>query len=179
MSTAGLHRFSTADYEHLASAGAFAGQRVELLDGLVVDVSPPGEEHVEIVQGLVRLFAARLDLLRVQAPLAVADGWLPEPDVALVTKTGGRLERPTTAHLVVEVAVSSRPRDLRKADVYARAGIERYWIVDLEAACVLEHSGPGVGGYRSICRLAGDDELVTGVEGLEPFTVAAILAPAQ
>ena len=121
-------------------------------------------------------FAGRAELLRVQMPLAVGEGWVPEPDVALVEHGPDPEVRPTTALLVAEVAVSSHARDVRKAPVYASAGIPVYWLVDLPAGIVRVHTEPGPDGYASVVDKRGDDMLDAGVEGVEPTTVAALLA---
>ena len=114
--------------------------RVELLDGLLVDMSPQDPEHAWIVGRLMRLCATRIELLRVQLPLDVAEGWVPEPDVALAESQ--RSHHPRTALFVAEVAYSSHRVDARKALVYARAGIPVYWIADLPARLVRVHRRP-------------------------------------
>ena len=170
-----VHRLSTAEYERMVGAGALDELRVELLDGLLVDMSPQTEDHVEVIRRLMRLCAARMDLLRVQAPLSVAEGWVPEPDVALAEHDPHRRGHPSTALLVVEVAVSSQAVDRSKAAVYASAGIPRYWLVDLPARNVLEHTEPRPDGYARVVHLAGADALDAGVEGVATTTVAALL----
>jgi Uma2 family endonuclease len=170
-----VHRLSTDVYERMVGSGALEGLRVELLDGLLVDMSPQDEQHVWTIQQLTRLFARRLDILRVQVPLAVADGWVPEPDVALAESDPTRRRHPTTALIVVEVALSSHHVDWQKALVYARAGIPQYWLVDLPAATVHVHSEPGADGYASVVARSGDDVLDAAVEGVDQITVAKLL----
>lgn len=169
-----IHRFSTDEYERIVDTGAFDDLKVELLDGLLVDMTPQGEDHARLIQAFTVLLSHRADLLHVQLPLSPEDGWVPEPDLALAERPGGR--HPTTALIVVEVAVSSRAIDLRKASVYARAGIPRYWLVDVPQARVLEHREPKDGRYEVVTVLTGDDVLDAGVEGVPPTTVAAMLA---
>ena len=170
------HRFSTAEYEELIDSGALQELRVELLDGVITDMSPQGYPHEWIIHSLMRRLAARDDLmLRVQMTLPVVDGWVPEPDIALAVKPP-RPARPTTIHFVAEVAMSSQRRDRQKADSYAGAGIPRYWIVDIPGERVLEHTDPTPEGYALIRPLSGDDVLDTGVEGIATFTVAELLS---
>jgi len=159
----------------MVDSGALEGLRVELLEGLLVDMSPQGEDHAFAIHQLMLLFARRLDVLRVQMPLGVAEGWVPEPDVAVADYGDPGDPRPTTALFVAEVAVSSQALDAIKAPVYARAGIPVYWIVDLPAGIVRVHTEPGPDGYASVVAMSGDDVLDTGVEGVEPTTVAALL----
>jgi Uma2 family endonuclease len=171
------HRLTTAEYEQMCASGALEDMRVELLDGLLVDMNPPSEPHNRALQALTMLFGSRLELVRVQMPLAVADGWMPEPDVALVEPDPDIHRRPATAHLVVEVSVTSHAKDRRKAGVYARAGVPRYWHVDLPAAEVFEHTEPGEDGYALVRRLSGHDMLDAGVDGIAPTTVDALFGP--
>ena len=118
----------------MVDAGLLEGQPVELVDGLLVHVTPQGSEHAALVQRLIRQLGARLDLLRVQMPLAVPGG-RPEPDLALAETTTSR-EHPRTAELVVEVAVTSLHDDLAKLPGYAGAGVTAVWIVDVPARSV-------------------------------------------
>ncbi len=171
-----VHRLSTAEYERIVATGALADLRVELLGGLLIDMSPQDELHARAIRKLTMLFAPRADLLRLQLPLAIGDGWVPEPDGALVEHGPDPSVRPTTALLVIEVAVSSHKRDEGKALVYANAGIPIYWLVDLPAGVVRVHSKPSRKGYGSVVAKSGDDLLDAGVEGVEPTTVAALLA---
>jgi Uma2 family endonuclease len=171
------HRLSTDEYDRMVDSGALEGLRVELLGGLLVDMSPQGEDHALAIHQLMLLFAARLDVLRVQMPLAVADGWVPEPDVAIASYGAPGDPRPMTALFVAEVSVSSQALDVAKALVYARAAIPTYWIVDLPAGVVRVHAGPGRDGYASVADKRGDDVLDPGVEGVAPTTVAALLKP--
>ena len=170
-----VHRLSTAEYERMVDSGALADVRVELLDGLLVDMSPQGERHARVIQRLMWLCNARMEMLRVQMPLSIAEGWMPEPDVALAEHDADPDRRPTTALLVVEVAVSSQAVDRRKALAYARAGVPRYWLVDLPAGVVVSHTDPSDDGYAVVAPLAGDDVLDAGVDGVETTTVAELL----
>lgn len=172
-----VHRITTAEYEHMVSAGVFEGRRLELLDGQIVDMMAPQDElHVFVIHRLMQLFAPRMELLRVQFPLAVGEGWVPEPDLALQHEPHGTGVRPTTGRLVVEVSLSSRRRDLTKADAYAAAAIPRYWLVDIDHDCVLEHTDPSPEGYGLVRRLTGGDVLDAHVEDIATITVQALLA---
>jgi Uma2 family endonuclease len=168
-----VHRLSSEEYERIVATGALEGMRVELLDGLLVDISPQDPQHAWIIQQLLKLCGGRLDLLRVQLPLDVAHGWMPEPDIALATSNPDH--HPKTALLVAEVACSSQRVDTRKAPVYAHAGIPTYWLIDLPAGTVRVHCKPGPKGYASIVAKSGDDVLDAGIEGVEPISVTALL----
>src|SRR3954467_4097286 len=77
-----LHRMSPELYDRLVDSGLLDGEPVELVDGLLVHVTPQGAEHHALVRRLMLTLGARLDLLHVQMPLAVPGG-RPEPDLAL------------------------------------------------------------------------------------------------
>ncbi len=175
-----IHRLTTAEYERMVDSGALEGLHVELLDGLIVDqpdMSPQGEVHHAAIHRLMMLCAPRIDLLRVQAPLAVGDGWVPEPDVALAPLPAPGTGHPSTALLVAEVAVSSLTLDRTKARAYSRAGVPRYWIVDLPGGRVIEHTRPGPDGYASIVERTASDVLETGVDGIPATSAGALLGP--
>jgi Uma2 family endonuclease len=159
----------------MVNSGVLEELRVELLDGLLIDMPVQGEPHVQVTHRLMRLFAARIEFVRVQSPLSIADGWVPEPDVALVEPGFDPTRWPTTALLAVEVSVSTRAIDRRKAFAYARGGVPRYWLVDLPGEIVLDYAEPGPDGYEVVTRLAGDDVLDAGVEGIPTTTVSELL----
>jgi Uma2 family endonuclease len=97
------------------------------------------------------------------------------PDVTLVEHGPDPTTWPTTALLAVEVSVSSRVIDRRKALAYSRGGVPRYWLVDMPAEIVLDYSVPGPDGYDVVTRLASDDVLDAGVDGIPTTTVAELL----
>jgi Uma2 family endonuclease len=173
-----LHRFSTAEYDRLVASGALEDVRVELLDGLLVDVSPPGPEHVLVIQRLMRHFAGRIDLVRIQQPLACAEGWTPEPDVALAADAGPHAH-PTTALLAVEVAVTNHAEARRKLPGYALAGIPLIWLVDVPAGAVEVRAEPRGSAFGRVRLARGDDALDPGVEGIAPLRVGELLAGIQ
>src|SRR3954451_23414742 len=90
-----LHRLSPELYDRLVDSGLLDGEPVELVDGLLVHVTPQGDEDAALIQRLTQHLGARLDLLRVQMPLAVPGG-RPEPDLALAETTTSRAH-PQTA----------------------------------------------------------------------------------
>ena len=170
-----VHRISTSEYTRMVASGALVHARVELVEGLLVDVSPQGERHARVVQRLMAMCAERIELLRVQMPLAVAAGWVPEPDVALVEPGSSPDQHPTNALLVVEVAMTSQADDRRKAPAYAQAGIPRYWLVDIPAGVVVEYRDPHSAQYATVAHLSGADVLDASVPGVEVSTVDALL----
>jgi Uma2 family endonuclease len=166
------------DYDQLVAAGAFEDEPIELLEGFLVEMSPEGPSHAFVIDRLNELFVTAVAgryLVRVGHPLALGDLSEPEPDVAIVPRGDYRRTHPATALLVVESASSSRRRDLGfKAHLYARYAIPEYWVVDLEAAEIVVHTGPRANGYAQITRASGLVAATT-IEGVT-VSVADLLA---
>jgi Uma2 family endonuclease len=154
------HRFTRAEYEHMANLGALADMPVELLDGVIVTTTPQGPEHAPAIQALTTLLAeeAAAGRLRIQLPLATSDDSEPEPDVALAQRPARR-GHPHSAALVIEVVVSKRAEAVRKTPIYAQASVAEYWIVDVPRRHVLVHDTPADDGYANMRTLSGEDEL--------------------
>jgi len=158
----------------MVASGALDGEPVELVDGLLVHVSPQGPEHAALVQWLTARLAARADLLRVQLPLAVPGG-RPEPDLALAESRTAHAH-PETAQLVVEIAVTSQIEDAAKLPGYARAGVAAVWLIDVPARTVQVYEAPSAGAYRTSRIAAAGDQLQAPVEGIDPIAVAELFA---
>ena len=134
------------EYEQLVDAGHLANEKVELIHGLIVRMSPEGAHHAAAVQKLTQLLVVALGIsgraaVRVQLPLALGEDSEPEPDLAAVPPASYKDEHPTKAFLVIEVAESSLSEDRREKGVlYAENGIPEYWIVDTARERVEVHS---------------------------------------
>ncbi len=143
-----------SEYDRLVDLGCFQDEKLELLDGTLVAMSPQGAAHAYAVRKLNMLITQAIGpraLVQLQSPLAVGDVSEPEPDLALVPNLDYSRAHPTRAFLVVEVAESSLSKDrLLKAAVYARAGIPEYWIVNLAERRIEVHRSPGSAGYAIV-----------------------------
>jgi Uma2 family endonuclease len=136
------HRFTTADYFRMVAAGILTeDDRVELLGGQVVAVSPSNPPHASALSRCVRLFTRALGddqaLVREQSPLDLEPYDAPEPDVAVVRPREDEYttSHPTTAAvlLVVEVSDSTLLTDRKvKVPLYAAAGLPEAWILNLQ-----------------------------------------------
>ncbi len=155
-----LRRWTRDEYARMVETGIIQrDERVELLDGEVVTMTPQHLPHAATVDALREVLQdvfGKAFRIRVQLPLALGRHSEPEPDIAVVA--GGRwdfvADHPTTAALVVEVADASLGKDrLQKGRLYAKAGIPEYWIVDLPNGCLEVCREPGKQGYRSTVRL--------------------------
>ena len=137
-------------------------EHVELIGGRIVEMSPEGPAHagaIDLCADALRAVFGTGYTVRVQHPLIVDPLDEPEPDVAIVP--GGPrdhlAEHPRSAALVVEVADSSLEYDrVEKARLYARAGFEEYWIVNLRDRCLEVHRQPLSDGYGQVATLAAD-----------------------
>ena len=150
-----VHRWTRDDYDRMVLCGLFQPHdRVELIDGEIVDVTPQSSLHstgVLLAVDALRPVYAQSHDVRTLLPLAVDDESEPEPDVAVVpgTPRDYKDEHPTSAVLVVEVADSSLSYDRdRKKRTYARAGIPEYWIVNLLDNCLEVHRDPLEDSYE-------------------------------
>jgi Uma2 family endonuclease len=141
-----------SEYDRLVAIGAFEDERVELLYGTLVAMSPQDPGHTSPIGQLNMLLAPALvgrALVRVQSPYVAADESEPEPDLAVVPLGDYRKAHPDRAHLVIEVALSSANKDrLVKAPLYARSAVAEYWIVDVAAARVEVYRDLSANGYR-------------------------------
>jgi Uma2 family endonuclease len=149
------------EYERLAELGRFEDERVELLDGMLVVMTPPGPPHASAVDRLTRLLLLAVGdraVVRVQNPLALSDLSEPDPDLAVVPPGDYVDAHPQTAWLVVEVAHESLNKDRRiKTALYAAAGIAEYWIVDIAGRRIEVYKDPRAGRYTSVeSRQPGD-----------------------
>ncbi|HTL31437.1 MAG TPA: Uma2 family endonuclease [Tepidisphaeraceae bacterium] len=138
-----------AEYYRMAEMGFFRDQRVELINGEIIEMPPQGEEHgvgiLLLTKVLNSVFAAG-HVVRVQLPLHTGVNEEPEPDIAVVAgdiRDSIRYGRPSSALLIVEVAGTTLAYDLgEKAEIYAAAGITEYWVLDLEGHCLVVHRRP-------------------------------------
>jgi len=128
------------------------GEPVELLQGVLTEVSAKSPEHEAIKMRLMRWLqpGSRHDV-RVEAPLTVPDTTsLPEPDIAVVERGDYLARHPSSALLVVEVAASSLQVDTAiKPALYAAASVPEFWVVDVPARRLVVFRDPDSGGYDS------------------------------
>lgn len=145
------------EYESLIEQGFLADSRVELLLGALVDMSPQGPLHADVVrrltERLVRLLPGEVHT-RVQSPLALTDDSEPEPDIAVVPAGDYTKAHPHDALLIIEVADTSLHKDRRvKTALYARAGVSEFWLVNLADRTVDVHRWPTAGRYAEVQRI--------------------------
>ena len=181
-------RFTRSEVEQMLDAGMFAGQRFELIDGDLIDKTGQNPPHASAIQLcmvlLMKIFGA--ELVRVQLPMeagpADRERSVPEPDLAVLVDAEADFRRrhPSGREvaLLVEVADTTlRHHALTKRDLYARAGVPEYWVLDLNTRRLIVHRGLDVekGQYASIQSYAEDEAVVAGSSLDQSIPVSSLL----
>lgn len=143
-------RFSSQDYFRLGEEGILhEDERVELIDGEILDMTPISGRHSKCVARLNDLLSSRPvgTELRIQDVLHLRNGYDPQPDAAVYRPRDDDYEEtqpePADGLLVVEVAESSLLYDRTvKTEQYAEAGIPEFWLVDLRRNVVIVSRDP-------------------------------------
>lgn len=142
-------RWTRERFIQVAELGVF--DRVELVRGELVEMSPQGPPHSNVIEVLNEFLMPKLvgrARVRVQLPLALSDDTQVLPDLAIVDRSAGRADHPSSAILVIEVADSSKRYDtIVKGPLYAEARVREYWIVDVEKRAVELYSAPRAGVF--------------------------------
>ena len=153
------HRFTADEYQLMGTAGILAeGDRLELIHGEVVRMSPIGPRHNAAVSRANRAMLMAVGdraIVQVQGSVRLGTYQEPEPDLVLLQPKAdyyaSRLAGPSDILLVVEVAESSFEYDCEvKARIYAEVAIREYWLVDLNTNLLSCYSAPQDGAYRSL-----------------------------
>lgn len=177
-------RFTVEEYYWMARVGILGeDDRVELIDGEIVEMTPIGHRHAVCVKNLTRTFYHLFDdvaVISVQDPVHLSDYSEPEPDLALVTPPADSYlsghPRPRDIILIVEVAHSSADPDRRvKVPLYARNGIPEFWLVDLEQETITIYQDPTPGGYRTARIVRRGEQLAPAAFPDRPIAVSDIL----
>ena len=151
------YTFTVDDFAVMVQAGLFHDQRVELLDGVIVDMSPasPGHEFTidKLNEQLSHVFYGRA-FVRVQNAVNIGlPEWLPHPDIVLVKRKDYSEQRPTPddIFLLIEVANTSLALDKgQKQAIYAQVGVKDYWIADLSSKTWLINRNPEGETYKTV-----------------------------
>jgi Uma2 family endonuclease len=169
------HRFTVQEYHAMAETGLLSeDDRVELVDGEIVEMTPIGTRHLACVVTLNHLLveaAGGRYFVSVQNPIVLDDGNEPQPDLSLLKSKpdpAGELPGPADVLLVVEVSDSTLSYDRGvKLPRYGRAGIPEVWIVDLAARQVEMYSDPSFEGYRTTRTFGVGEQVRSATASLE------------
>ncbi len=151
--------YTIGDYHRMVDDGLLRpDDRVELIEGVIIPMSPIRSPHAGCVNRTSALLHRRLGrraIVATQNPIVLNRYSEPEPDIAVLRPRsdyyGGRHPEPDDVLLVVEVADSSLLYDRRtKIPLYARAGIPEVWLVDLPGRRIEVHREPSFRVYREV-----------------------------
>lgn len=185
----GVRPITVDEYHAMGQAGVFRdGERVELLDGHLLPMSPVGDAHFVVTNQLVYLLGQAcfretppLAVLSVQNPIRLDDRSEPEPDLALLRPDSlarGRVARPDDVLLIVEVSDTTLAfdRGVKRAR-YARAGIPEVWVVSTKGRYVEVARHPDGDEYTEIRRVdaaRGQPLVPLALPGLAPIDPDAL-----
>jgi Uma2 family endonuclease len=172
-----MHRFSVDDYHQMIASGILTtDDKVELLDGWIVDKMAQIPPHGIVVSRIYRWLAAILSaedwFLQAQIPITLLTSE-PEPDITIArgpdTQYETRHPGPADIVIVIEVADSSLIQDREdKGPIYAAAKIREYWIVNLVDGCIECYTKPQGGRnpvYRQVRKIAMNEPLALVLDG--------------
>nr|WP_290223664.1 Uma2 family endonuclease [Trichocoleus desertorum] len=155
-------QFTVTQYHQMVEAGILAeDDRVELIEGEIIEMSPIGRRHAACVNRLVRLFSERLGdrvIVAAQNPVELSDRSEPQPDVALLQPRPDFYEaghpQPQDILLLVEVADTTVEFDREiKIPLYAKSGVREVWLVDLNQNAIAVYREPSLSGYAQVQQL--------------------------
>lgn len=179
-------RWTRAQSVAIRESGVLTG-RYELIDGVIISKMGQNPAHATGITGLLQWLAEvyGLPFVRVQLAIGVGDADPdhnePEPDLTVTRlpykSFSDRHPGPEDLQLVVEVSDTTLRFDrTTKALLYARAGIEEYWILDLNNSRLLVHRQPASHGYHEVIAY-GEDEMVATLTRPETATMVGNLLP--
>lgn len=180
------HRFSVEEFHRMGEAGIFSeDDRVELIHGEIIEMTPIGSRHARCVRRLDRWLQRLLGdeaMVSAQQPLKLANDGEPMPDIAVLKPRADEYgeSHPTgpDALLVIEVADTSALYDRNtKRDLYAGGGVPEYWVVDLKAGAVaVFHTLEGT-RYAEQREYRRDETWVSPALGGRSVSVEDVLVP--
>jgi Uma2 family endonuclease len=171
------HRITVDHYYRMAEAGLFEpDERVELIDGEIIDMPPMGTRHASTIDRLVDLLKEAVRdraMVRSQLPVRLGDESEPQPDIAVVRSRDDyyATQHPTAADilLLVEISAATLRYDREiKVPLYALHGVREVWIIDLDSRQVHSHRAPADGRYTIV---ASSDLVAFGIDALAGVSV--------
>jgi Uma2 family endonuclease len=167
---AARRRFTREEYHRMGEVGILRPtDRVELIRGEIVEMSPIGRRHAAFVDNLTQLLVTRLAgraIVSVQNPVVLADDSEPQPDLKILRRRPISYKHRTAdaedTLLLIEVAETSLAYDRStKLRLYAETGIPEYWVVDCVSESVEVHRTRQADGYRDVSRVTAADATVS------------------
>ncbi|MFN8513348.1 MAG: Uma2 family endonuclease [Thermomicrobiales bacterium] len=179
---AGKH-YTLAEYHHLGDIGVLGeDDRVELIEGEIVTLETITGHHmwgvIHFTHGMSEL-PGKTWLVSVQNPVHLFGDTEPQPDIALLRPEAARPVIPSAVdvYLIVEVSDTTLAYDCgRKRQLYARADIPEYWIMDIAGRRILQHTDLAMGDYQSVTPFVPGDAIDSPVLPAIRLSVAALFA---
>jgi Uma2 family endonuclease len=182
------YRFTVDEFHRMGEVGIFPeGNRLELVNGEIVEMTPIGSAHATCVRDLDEWLQPLLRgeaVVSAQQPLTVEFDGEPIPDITILRPRADRYRHshPTSADavLVIEVGDSSVLFDRNvKSRMYARAGVPEYWVVDLPRRRVAVFRSPAGGEYQEMVEYGrGESWRSEGLGGREVTADLVLDGPA-
>ncbi len=168
---AARHLFTSSEFTRMCETGIFGeDERLELIEGEIVEMSPIGRRHAGKVRYLINLLARRLGedeaFVDAQNPVVLGDLSEPQPDLAILRPRAdlyaNEHPEPEDILLLIEVADTTLAYDREvKVPIYARHGVPEVWIADLNGAAVEVNRQPTATGYARKQRLEDPKSVLT------------------
>jgi Uma2 family endonuclease len=177
-------RFTAAEYYQMIDAGVFAeDERLELIDGEIVEMSPIGNPHSACVRRLIKLLSqlcSERAIVDAQDPVVAGAAYVPQPDLALLRPRpdfyASQTPTPADCFLVIEVGDTSAEFDRQiKMPRYARGGVAELWLVDLQRDVVVVYQDPVGDAYQHVQAFRRGEAIPLGVAQGERVPVQSIL----
>ena len=180
-------QFTADQFEQMAEAGIFyENDRVELIDGEVVEMASSGHRHIQCVNRLTKLFVFRFSDatdVSVQNSVRINARYVPQPDLALLRLHPdlyvGHIPTVADIVLLVEVGDTTVQLDLRtKLPRYARGGVPEVWLIDLQQDTITVCRTPVADGYTSMTTHRRGDSIAVAAFPDQDIAVTDILGEA-
>jgi Uma2 family endonuclease len=161
-------RLNVSQYHQMNEAGILSeNDRVELINGQIIEMSPIGRRHAACVDRINRLFSNILGIkviVSVKNPIILNNLSEPEPDIALLQPRADFYEsghpQPKDIFLLIEVADSSLEYDREvKIPLYASSGITEVWLVDIYEQVIIIYRYPSEDGYSEMQTLSRGEKM--------------------
>ncbi|HRH42680.1 MAG TPA: Uma2 family endonuclease [Pyrinomonadaceae bacterium] len=150
------HLITVSEYDRMIEAGVYTeNDRIELLNGEIIELMPKGPKHVYFNEGIAQLFREKFGKnvdVRSQNPIILDNFSEPEPDIVLAKPPRKKyLENhptPTDIFLIMEISDTTLAYDRdAKAQAYSRNGIEQYLLLNLQNETLEDYREPNADGY--------------------------------
>ncbi len=178
------YKFNVTQYQMMGAAGIFpVGERVELIEGEIITMSPIGSRHAACVDAFSEVLREKLQRtvnIRVQSPVWLGVDSEPQPDLAVLMRRDDfyRDAHPTPEDilLIIEVADTSIEYDREgKLPLYARAGVPEVWIMNLGEERLETYADPVGGVYKTTASYGRGEEVRSSVVASLKLNVSEVL----